>query len=73
MARGLHRREYEHDGCGVVCVARLDGEPSHEVLTLAHCREGRRAARRATWACPAVLSTSPKKRRRVGLDQFPRN
>jgi glutamate synthase domain-containing protein 1 len=30
---GLHIPEYEHDGCGVACVARLDGEPSHEVLT----------------------------------------
>jgi hypothetical protein len=72
MARGLHRREYEHDGCGVVCVARLDGEPSHEVLTLAHCREGRRAAR--DLGLPGGLErTSPKKRRRFGLDQFPRN
>jgi hypothetical protein len=60
MARGLHRREYEHDGCGVVCVARLDGEPSHEVLTLAHCREVE--AQLATWACPAVLNApAPKK------------
>jgi glutamate synthase (NADPH) large chain len=31
-AEGLYRREDEHDGCGVACVARLDGEPSHEVL-----------------------------------------
>ena len=30
--KGLYRPEYEHDGCGVACVARLDGEPSHEVL-----------------------------------------
>ncbi len=32
MARGLYRPDHEHDACGVAAVARLDGEPTHEVL-----------------------------------------
>jgi glutamate synthase (NADPH) large chain len=32
VVRGLYRPDYEHDGCGVACVARLDGERTHEVL-----------------------------------------
>jgi len=34
-AAGLYDPRYEHDGCGVACVARLDGEPRHEVIDLA--------------------------------------
>ncbi|MBR1588804.1 MAG: glutamate synthase large subunit [Kiritimatiellae bacterium] len=31
--RGLYRREYEHDACGVGMVANLSGEASHEIVT----------------------------------------
>ncbi len=34
-AAGLYDPSYEHDGCGVACVARLDGEPRHDVIDLA--------------------------------------
>ncbi len=30
--RGLYRREYEHDACGVGMVANLSGEASHEIV-----------------------------------------
>ncbi|MQA73596.1 MAG: glutamate synthase large subunit [Solirubrobacterales bacterium] len=33
--RGLYDRSYEHDACGVACVARLDGSPRQEVIELA--------------------------------------
>ncbi len=29
---GLYDPAHEHDGCGVACLARLDGEPLHEVV-----------------------------------------
>jgi glutamate synthase (NADPH) large chain len=29
---GLYDPAHEHDGCGVACLARLDGEPIHEVI-----------------------------------------
>ncbi|MBN2289766.1 MAG: glutamate synthase large subunit, partial [Candidatus Glassbacteria bacterium] len=31
-SRGLYRPEYEHDSCGVGFVARVDGEPRHEII-----------------------------------------
>ncbi len=31
-AAGLYDPAHEHDGCGVACLARLDGEPIHEVV-----------------------------------------
>ncbi|CAN5160177.1 glutamate synthase large subunit [soil metagenome] len=31
-AAGLYDPAHEHDGCGVACLARLDGEPLHEVI-----------------------------------------
>ena len=34
-AAGLYDPTYEHDACGVACVARLDGEPRHDVIELA--------------------------------------
>ena len=34
-AAGLYDPAHEHDGCGVACVARLDGEPRHDVIELA--------------------------------------
>ncbi|MDX6581853.1 MAG: glutamate synthase large chain [Solirubrobacterales bacterium] len=34
-AAGLYDPSYEHDGCGVACVARLDGQPRHDVIDLA--------------------------------------
>ncbi|HYT40080.1 MAG TPA: hypothetical protein VEN99_11245, partial [Acidimicrobiia bacterium] len=30
--QGLYDPRYEHDGCGVALVARLDGVPSHEAV-----------------------------------------
>ena len=30
--RGLYRREYEHDACGVGMVANLSGEASHDIV-----------------------------------------
>ncbi len=32
---GLYDPAYEHDGCGVACLARLDGRPAHETITRA--------------------------------------
>ena len=32
MAAGLYDPAYEHDGCGVAFVARLDGRRSHETI-----------------------------------------
>ena len=32
---GLYDRRFEHDACGVACVARLDGQPRHDVIDLA--------------------------------------
>ncbi len=34
-AAGLYDPSYEHDACGVACVARLDGQPRHDVIDLA--------------------------------------
>ncbi len=34
-AAGLYDPRHEHDGCGVACVARVDGDPRHEVIDLA--------------------------------------
>src|SRR5688500_7319815 len=34
-AAGLYDPAYEHDACGVACVARLDGQPRHDVIDLA--------------------------------------
>ena len=34
-AAGLYDPRHEHDGCGVACVARIDGDPRHEVIDLA--------------------------------------
>ncbi|MDQ3759795.1 MAG: glutamate synthase subunit alpha, partial [Actinomycetota bacterium] len=31
-AAGLYDPAHEHDGCGVACLARLDGQPIHEVI-----------------------------------------
>jgi glutamate synthase domain-containing protein 2/glutamate synthase domain-containing protein 1/glutamate synthase domain-containing protein 3 len=31
-AAGLYDPAHEHDGCGVACLARLDGKPLHEVV-----------------------------------------
>ena len=31
-AAGLYDPAHEHDGCGVACLARLDGKPLHEVI-----------------------------------------
>ncbi|MGH9022081.1 MAG: glutamate synthase subunit alpha, partial [Acidimicrobiia bacterium] len=45
--RGLYDPRYEHDGCGVALVARLDGVPCHEAvrrgLTALGCMEHRGA------------------------------
>ncbi len=30
--QGLYRHDFEHDACGVAFVARLSGEPSHEIV-----------------------------------------
>ena len=32
---GLYDPAYEHDGCGVACLARLDGQPAHETISRA--------------------------------------
>ena len=32
---GLYDPAYEHDGCGVACLARLDGAPAHETISRA--------------------------------------
>src|SRR3954470_11234285 len=32
QADGLYDPSYEHDACGVAMIARLDNEPSHEVI-----------------------------------------
>ena len=32
---GLYDPAYEHDGCGVACLARLDGRPAHETISRA--------------------------------------
>jgi glutamate synthase domain-containing protein 2/glutamate synthase domain-containing protein 1/glutamate synthase domain-containing protein 3 len=32
---GLYDAAYEHDGCGVACLARLDGLPAHETISRA--------------------------------------
>ena len=32
---GLYDPAYEHDGCGVACLARLDGVPAHETIARA--------------------------------------
>ena len=46
-AAGLYDPSYEHDACGVACVARLDGQPRHDVIDLALARARRpRAPRR---------------------------
>ena len=34
-AAGLYDPAYEHDACGVAAVARLDGQPRHDVIDLA--------------------------------------
>jgi glutamate synthase domain-containing protein 2/glutamate synthase domain-containing protein 1/glutamate synthase domain-containing protein 3 len=34
-AAGLYDPAFEHDACGVACVARLDGQPRHDVIDLA--------------------------------------
>src|SRR5690349_21622535 len=34
-AAGLYHPRFEHDACGVACVARLDGQPRHDVIDLA--------------------------------------
>jgi len=34
LASGLYDPRYEHDACGVAFVARLDNEPTHEVIEL---------------------------------------
>jgi len=35
VASGLYDPRFEHDACGVGMVARLDNEPTHEVITKA--------------------------------------
>ena len=35
QAAGLYDPRYEHDACGVGMVARLDNEPTHEVVARA--------------------------------------
>ena len=35
QAVGLYDPSYEHDACGVGMVARLDNQPTHEVITRA--------------------------------------
>ena len=32
---GLYDPAFEHDGCGVACLARLDGQPAHETISRA--------------------------------------
>jgi glutamate synthase (NADPH) large chain len=32
---GLYDRRFEHDACGIACVARLDGQARHDVIDLA--------------------------------------
>ena len=32
---GLYDPAYEHDSCGVACLARLDGQPAHETISRA--------------------------------------
>src|SRR6476661_9717809 len=32
---GLYDAAFEHDGCGVACLARLDGRPAHETISRA--------------------------------------
>jgi glutamate synthase (NADPH) large chain len=32
---GLYDPRHEHDGCGVACIARLDGQPAHETVSRA--------------------------------------
>ena len=34
QATGLYDPRYEHDACGVAFVARLDNEPTHEVVEM---------------------------------------
>ncbi len=34
-AVGLYDPAYEHDSCGVACLARLDGQPAHETISRA--------------------------------------
>src|SRR5512146_1082584 len=34
-AHGLYDPRFEHDACGIGCVARIDGRPGHEILAMA--------------------------------------
>ena len=45
--QGLYDPSFEHDACGVAFVARLDAEPSHEVLVRALVAPLRKLAKRA--------------------------
>ena len=33
--KGLYRSAYEHDSCGTGFVARISGEPSHDIVEMA--------------------------------------
>src|SRR5690242_21319993 len=43
--RGLYDPRFEHDACGIGFVARLSGEPSHDILTMALTAVGNMAHR----------------------------
>src|SRR6266536_1195006 len=43
--RGLYDPRFEHDACGIGFVARLSGEPSHEIVRMALTAVGNMAHR----------------------------
>ncbi len=53
-AVGLYDPRYEHDACGVGMVARLDNEPTHEVITRAITALENLEHRGATGADPST-------------------
>ena len=64
QATGLYDPRYEHDACGVAFVARLDDEPSHEVVemgltALANLEHRGAAGADPLTRGPAVWSASP--------------
>lgn len=48
--RTLYEPQFEHDSCGIGFVARIDGQPSHDILTMALTALGNQAHRGAVAA-----------------------
>ena len=66
QAEGLYDPRYEHDACGVAMVARLDNEPTHEVVEKAPARAGQPRAPRRRGRRPAH-----RRRRRASSSSCP--